>query len=336
MTEFGLLEETVRELFENELREDPQGGTLWSTLERSGLTLAGIPEALSGSGGGLNEAAAVVRHAGYFAAPVPLAETALIGGWALAKANLGLPAGPLTAASDPSFSLQPAGSDWTLSGTAQGVPWARESTSIAVLIDGRVARVATELAVVHAGENVAAEPRDTVVFDGVLVPADAVAAVDIDADDLFARGALARAIGIAGALERILELTLKHALERQQFGRPIGHFQAVQQDLALLAAEVAAARAAIDLAVEQPELLQVAVAKIRTGDAAGRVAAIAHQIHGAIGYTQEHDLHRYTRRVWAWRDEYGSEEVWSGRLGRLVAASGPDGVWPLLTERSSR
>jgi acyl-CoA dehydrogenase len=336
LSELQLLEDTVAELFAAELASERDGSALWATLEESGLTLAGIPEELAGSGGGIPEAAAIVRLAGYFAAPVPLAETALIGGWALAEANLRLPAGPVTAAADSSFSLERAGADWILSGTATQVPWARGSAAIAVLVDGRVARVPTELAVLEPGENLAAEPRDTITFDRVHVPAEAVAPAVIDAEDLQARGALARALGIAGALERILELSIQYALEREQFGRPIGRFQAVQQELALLAAEVAGARAAVDLAVESPEPFWIATAKIRTGDAAGRVATIAHQVHGAIGYTQEHDLHLYTRRIWAWRDEYGSEEEWSVRLGELVAASGADDLWPLLTETGLR
>jgi acyl-CoA dehydrogenase len=331
LSELQLLEETVGELFATELAAGRDGGTLWETLEEAGLTLAGIPEELSGSGGGLAEAAAIVRLAGYFAAPVPLAETALIGGWALAAAGLSVPSGPVSAAADPSFTLERSGAEWILSGAAAHVPWARGSTAVAVLVDGHVACVPTELAVLGAGENLAAEPRDSFALDRVRLPADAVAPAAIDADDLLARGALARAIGIAGALERILELSLRYALEREQFGRPIGSFQAVQQELALLAGEVAAARAAVDLAVEQPEPFWIATAKIRTGDAATRASAIAHQVHGAIGYTQEHDLHLYTRRVWAWRDEYGSEEEWSVRLGELVAASGADELWPLLT-----
>jgi acyl-CoA dehydrogenase len=80
-------------------------------------------------------------------------------------------------------------------------------------------------------------------------------------------------------------------------------------------------------------LLEVASAKIRVGEAAGEGAAIAHQVLGAIGFTQEHVLHRYTRRLWAWRDDFGSESVWAVKLGHLVAAKGADVLWPMLAAR---
>ncbi|MBA2535474.1 MAG: acyl-CoA/acyl-ACP dehydrogenase [Rubrobacter sp.] len=140
---------------------------------------------------------------------------------------------------------------------------------------------------------------------------------------------------MAGALDRVLELSVGHAGERRQFGRPIGRFQAVQQQLALLAGVVAAAGAAVDAAVAAAGLgdaaFEVAVAKVRTGEAAGKAAAIAHQVHGAIGFTERHPLHQSTRRLWAWRDEFGSEGEWAERLGGIVASCGPENLWPILT-----
>ena len=79
--------------------------------------------------------------------------------------------------------------------------------------------------------------------------------------------------------------------------------------------------------------LEAASAKIRVGEAAGEGAAIAHQVLGAIGFTQEHILHRYTRRLWSWRDDFGNESTWAVKLGTLVAARGADGLWPMLAAR---
>ena len=84
-----------------------------------------------------------------------------------------------------------------------------------------------------------------------------------------------------------------------------------------------------DLAV----FLEVASAKIRVGEAATEGAGIAHQVLGAIGFTQEHTLHRFTRRLWAWRDDFGSESAWAVKLGQVVAAKGADGLWPMLAAR---
>jgi len=106
-----------------------------------------------------------------------------------------------------------------------------------------------------------------------------------------------------------------------------------------LAGEVAAASAAADAAAEACSgediaVGQVAIAKVRGGEAAGTGAAIAHQVHGAMGFTYEHSLHQATRRLWAWREEFGNEAVWARRLGRMVAAHGADGLWPFITAGS--
>src|SRR5690606_19682029 len=116
-------------------------------------------------------------------------------------------------------------------------------------------------------------------------------------------------------------------------------FQAVQHMLATMAGHVATARAAADQAVEAeradapgPSALRVAIAKSRTGEAAGRGAEIVHQVLGAIGFTREHSLHYQTRRLWAWRDEFGNETWWQQRLGREVAKLGADALWPTIVE----
>jgi acyl-CoA dehydrogenase len=155
------------------------------------------------------------------------------------------------------------------------------------------------------------------------------------ADWLWTEGALYRSVQMAGALERILAYSLQYAGERVQFGRPIGKFQAVQHMLALLAGHAAASGAAADAAIDagaaRPSEFAVAVAKARIGEAAGKGAEIAHQIHAAMGYTREHNLHFVSRRLWAWRDEFGNETHWQMRLGRLVARQGADALWPMLT-----
>ncbi|MEX2194911.1 MAG: acyl-CoA dehydrogenase family protein [Thermoleophilaceae bacterium] len=185
------------------------------------------------------------------------------------------------------------------------------------------------------GRNLANEPRDDLIVDGI-VPADAVVGpAEIDASELRRRGALARACMMAGALERVLEASSWWLRQREQFGSPIGRFQAVQQQVAQLAGEVAATVASTDAAANAEQLAPaphaVAAAKVRASEAAGVAAGIAHQLHGAIGLTQEHDLHHLTRRLWSWRDEYGSEVHWGRLLGERLMGAGEAGVWPLLT-----
>ena len=144
-----------------------------------------------------------------------------------------------------------------------------------------------------------------------------------------------RATQIAGAIKRVLGLTAAYAKERQQFGRPIGQFQAISQQIAVLAeesvaAEVAAATAFRAAALD-PTTRAIAIAKVRAGKAAGIAPAIAHAVFGAIGITSEHSLHFATRRIWSWRAEFGHEAFWARELGAAVLAGGGAQLWPSLT-----
>ena len=75
---------------------------------------------------------------------------------------------------------------------------------------------------------------------------------------------------------------------------------------------------------------EIACAKLRANQAAGEAASIAHQVHGAIGFTREYDLQRFTRRLWSWRSEYGNERHWADAIGARAARAGTDGFWPAL------
>jgi len=176
----------------------------------------------------------------------------------------------------------------------------------------------------------------------------------LNGESLLAMGAATRALQMSGALAAILDIAVTYANERVAFERPIAKFQAVQHNLARLAGEAAAAMAAagsaanaIATALAAPHgqaspaargfddalFLEVAAAKIRVGEAAGVGAGIAHQVLGAIGFTREHVLHRFTQRLWAWRDDFDNESAWAVRLGTLIAARGSEGLWPLLASR---
>ena len=319
---------------------------LWSTLAEAGLTGVGLPESSGGSGGELADAVAIVRTLAAGAAAVPVAEQLLVAGPAVVACDLDLPSPeePLTFAVAPGVTAHASDDGdgpgrFTLSGTASDVAWAEVTRHAALLTSGPagpvLALVTLDGLPVEPAANLAGEPRGSVVLDGVaasgaLLTADEAAA-------LRARFALARAVQLAAALEQVLAWTVQYAGERQQFGRPLGKFQAIQMELAEMAGEVTAVTALTDAAVQAVErgsaelVLACAAAKVRAGAAVEVVARLAHQVHGAIGFTQEHKLHHLTRRLWAWRDEAGSELTWAPVLAAGLLADGPDGLWPALT-----
>jgi acyl-CoA dehydrogenase len=220
------------------------------------------------------------------------------------------------------------------------VPWARSAAGIVVLTGDRVLSLGPAATIIH-GANLAEEPRDDVMLENVALDAGAAATAPAQAAIEFTlRAALGRSLLLAGAANGALAMAVRYAGERVQFGRPIGRQQAIQQQLALAAAEVAAAAASSGAAARTAEAagfddpatgFAVAAAKARCGEAAGQVARIAHQVHGAIGFTREHDLRLVTTRLWAWRDEDGSDAYWNERVGTRVLDAGADGLWPLLT-----
>ncbi|MFT6583021.1 MAG: alkylation response protein AidB-like acyl-CoA dehydrogenase [Alphaproteobacteria bacterium] len=322
---------------------------LWDALEESGLTLAWVSDELGGAGVEVTDGFDILRVSGMFASPVPLCET-LLAGWLLASASMQPPTGAMTIAPQRADDRVSLNADGTLSGTARQVPFAADADHIAVLAYNgdvpMIALVAASSCSIEAGVSIAGDNQNTVVFDGA-TPLDCQPAPDgVDARTLHMMGAAARSSQIAGALESALAISVAYAKEREAFGRPIGKFQAVQHNLAELGCEAAASNAASSSAASAVAealamggafssgiILEVAAAKIRTGEAAGKGAAIAHQAHGAIGFTKEHVLNRFSRRLWAWRDDFGSESAWAVQLGEMVAANGGDELWPLLASR---
>ena len=327
----------------NNMSDEAWREPLWSALEEAGLTLAWVPEEMGGAGIPVVEGFDVLQVAGAFALPVPLAET-LLAGWLLAKAGIQPPAGATTVAPVQVRDHFALSDDGTVSGRARGVPFARDVAHIAVLVAGdsgaQVALIETAQGMFTGGQNLAGEAKDTLALDSVAPIALAALPGGIDQDLLMLMGAAARSMQMAGALQALLDISVQYSGERVAFERPIAKFQAVQHNLAQLADEAAAAIAASGSAaraldgadaIDEAVFLDVASAKIRTGEAAGVGAGIAHQVHGAIGFTKEHILHRYSHRLWSWRDDFGDESYWAVRLGERIAAKGADALWPTIT-----
>ena len=329
----------------NHDRKNGWKAPLWATLAEAGLPLSWVSEQCGGSGASLAEGFSVLGAAGRFAIGVPLAET-MLAGWLLSRAQIASPGGEMTlvpAGPKDRISLGTAG---TLSGQARSVPFAKDAKHIAVLAQGdggcSIALVEAAACRIEAGINLGGDGSDMVTFDRVVPAAIAPAPGGFDQTSLLLMGAVARSMQIAGALESMLDISVRYANERVAFERKISKFQAVQHNLARLAGESAAALAAATSAADtlangaasdDAVFLEAASAKIRCSEAAEKGAAIAHQVHGAIGFTIEHVLHRFSLRALAWRDDFGSESYWAVELGRRVAARGADELWPLVASR---
>lgn len=310
----------------DEMGLDPE---LWAALTDLGLArLTGSDES-GGSGATWQEAAALLSSAAAAAVPTPIAENDLLAGWLVEAVGIGSDYSVRTAA--------------RLDGGVAVAPWARFAESVVLVRAAGAGWEVAELPVddveITAGKNLSGEPRDALTVPQAV--GEWKAAPESTGEELLLRGALARSAQICGALESIVDLCASHTTQRTQFGRPLARFQAVQHLVADLAAESALARAATDAAVARvstlgwshdTSALSVAVAKSCASHAVSTVVRNAHQVHGAIGTTYEHDLHRYTNPALSWRAEYGSGRAWDGVIARAAMRGGEANVWPLVTD----
>jgi alkylation response protein AidB-like acyl-CoA dehydrogenase len=311
---------------------------LWPTVVELGWSTIGVPEELGGAGGTTADLGAIVRAVGRHTVAVPLLEAATAA-WVLAVAGEDLPdAGFATLA-------QPGGTvaiddEGRLAGDPITVPWAEAAThAVIVAVRGGqelVALVATDQGSSTPATNLAGEPRPEMALDGVVarVLADAPRPAAIRE-----RAALLSTAALVGAMETALRLTREHVRTREQFGRPLARFQVVSSALAAMASDVGLAASALDAALEQHTdpatgTLAVAAARVTALEVATEVAAQAHHLHGAMGITREYPLHRATRRIWAWRDEWGSARSWRRDLGTATLEAGPAAFWDQVTDLS--
>lgn len=319
----------------------------WQRLTEAGFSLVSVPQEVGGSGGTMQQAGAILRAVSRIGLAVPLAESTWLAAWALARAGRPVPSGPLTASliDDADAELVCTAGRWRLNGVLPRVPWAGDVEAIVgVLARDRPARIVLldpKSVDLRIGRNVAGEPRADVVCHELTVDdAQVGCAGDVTAGSFRARAALSRVVALSGAAERALALAVAQAQQREQFGRPISRFQAVQQLLAQMAAETAmlvlAGQAATDLfdaGATQDAELAAAAAKAVASEGAGNIAAWGHQIVGAMGFTMEHSLQRSTRRLWAWRDEFGNERVHARRLADRALDGDP---WSVVRHGAHR
>jgi 3-oxocholest-4-en-26-oyl-CoA dehydrogenase beta subunit len=341
-----ILEDLVTQdrLRQAEAGSDRFDAGLWAELAKAGLLGVGIPEADGGNGGGMLEVCLLLEEQGRTVAPVPLMPTLVLGAMPLARFGTTaqrerlvsrVPTGDavLTAALDPdggppSVEAGPAGEGWILEGVVGAVPAAARASALLVLADttdgARGFLVDAANATLEEEVVTTREPRYRVTLDGVPgepVGGDGTAGLD----GWLAPRALVAACALqVGVCERALRLTAEYVTGREQFGRPLGSLQAVQQRLADAYVDVEVMRwamwqAAWRLDEGLPADEHVAIAKAWSAEGGQRVVAAAQHLHGGIGVDVEYPLHRHT--LWAKDLELwlGSSNRHLARLGDLIA-----------------
>jgi acyl-CoA dehydrogenase len=298
---------------------------LWAEVEEMGLPLALLSEAQGGFGLSFAEAGEALRLLGRHAMPLPVAET-MAANQLFANAGLALADGPAGLARVDGLKLN----GGKLSGTVDRVAWGENLDCLALAVGDTLYRVPRSgWTLAEPGSALNFHPRPSLAIDWTIEASAPLPYCPL------AAGATVRAFQIAGALEACLDLTLEHTGTRVQFGKALQKFQVVQHELAKLAGELACATAAADLAGEalgRRDSLGVAAGTLRAREAAGNGAAIATQMHGAIGFTREHRLHLYTTSLWTWRDEFGGQVMWAKLLGQAALDAGETGYWPMVTQ----
>lgn len=272
--------------------------TMWQGLSESGFLDAAVPEAAGGAGLGMPEIFPLLLALGEHIVPIPFGESMVARGMVSALGG-DVPVGAMIA----------------LAPTSTLIPGGAYATHALIERDGLLALVPSS----PTGDDIFGAGGTT-----ALNLEEPIWSTPTTGEQLLLGAAATVSAQMAGAMARILDMTLRHASDRQQFGRALGKFQAIQQQVAVLAEQVISAQVAARMAFtgDRFDLARVAAAKCRTNEAANAACAIAHAVHGAIGATEEFDLQLYTRRLKQWQLAYGSESYWAVRLGQERQSSG--------------
>lgn len=280
---------------------------LWERVRDAGFLELMETEARGGAGFTLPELFPIMVNFGRYAAPLPWSETLLS---RLLLQGHDIPTGMIT--------LSPG-----LQRRADGTLCCAR-TPYGAIADAVIAREGDDawLLSTHSAHRVSIDGPCNQTATLVWADHDAALKIPSAGAKVAACGAALYAAQLAGAMMRVMDMTLQYCNDRKQFGRSLGKFQAVQHQASVMAEHVAAAMMAAEAAFQtphgEPDAYRAAVAKSRASEAAGRVASTAHALHGAMGVTEEYDLALWTRCLHAWRMAHGSELLWNALIGRAV------------------
>lgn len=354
----NFIQDSVRRLFAKEVTRDAIShvetgefaSDLWQKIVDAGMTKILCHESHGGIEGTWLDALPLFFQIGYTQAPVPLAQ-AVAGQYFASRCGIDLPADGIlalaagTQTQNLKLTSDTAKNATRITGEMNAVKWARHAHWLLIETNDKLCLVNSKgkgVSITH-GSDAASLPSDTVLLEDASVSHVLSTNIDKLPKPLHIAYATITSAQITGALEYALHLAVQYAKDRVQFGKPIGKNQAIQQQLAIFAGELACSYAATTTALrDMPALTEnsapraefsAAVAKVTSSDSVKACASIAHQVHGAIGFTYEYPLNFATRRLWAWRAEAGGSTEWAERIGQSFINARSEQFWPHLTAR---
>ena len=316
-TAISILADTLTHGDVESARERVLPVALFDALIENGFNLMLVPEHQGGVGADIGDAVAILRAAGAAAAPGPLLET-LLGNLLLARAGMEPVEGLLALA----FSNE------AKPDALHDVPWGGLVDHVLVVTPTGLLLTKSADWTVTPGLDEADEPRDTLTGTA----SGTAGSLDLSQDRIRLMASILRAGQILGAIEWTLTRSIEYAGERKQFGREISKFQIIQQMLAELADHMLASAGMTEAAAESLSETLVAAARSRLGDGADAAVAIGHQVHGALGFSREYALNHRTRRLMAWRDDYGSVLDWRRTLAADFIGCSRESFWPAVSD----
>lgn len=309
---------------------------LFSAFAENGIFLMLIPEPQGGVGADFDDALGIMRAVGEAAAPGPLLET-MLGQALLTRAGLGAVDGTIALAFVDRLEHLAGAGTWASPPRLYDLPWGGVADH--VLLVGPAAAgswVALTRGAdwgVTPDEDAASEPRDFLSTDEIAYTSGVIGA---PIETLLREAAILRGGQILGALEWAFRRSVEYSGERKQFGREISKFQVIQQMLAELADHTLASRGVTEAAAAAMSGTLVAAARSRLADAADAAITISHQVHGALGFSREYALNLRTRRLMAWRDDFGSVLYWRRTLASSFVGCSREEFWPAVADAGLR
>lgn len=308
---------------------------LWTEFSNLGFTNIFSSDDQNGINAKWTDAQIILKASGYHGAPLPVGES-LASNWFASRNGMILPDGHWAITNGPIKIDEKVNK---VEFERLDVAWGRYAKQLLHVDERRITLIELDKNLsIEKLSNLANEPRDKITGKGKVIES---VETNLTKNPLHWIGSLVRSCQIAGGAGQTLDLSLKYSKDREQFGRPISKFQTIQNylaDLAGLSASLDAISiaAANDLDIhglseKSQARITLAAAKCRSSEGVEKVTRLSHQVHGAIGFTYEYGLHFYTKRLWSWRDEYGSAVEWGSFLGDIALKNNSDNIWPLVT-----